>query len=98
MCPGARESRAGARADDLRPEAGFYVLTGMELWNFNNNSIVGVQHVTVPGSATVMVCLGACQAPAGPPGSRDVALGMYFRCNTCVRETEPSRIMAHITP
>jgi hypothetical protein len=31
-----------------------------------------------------------------PPGSRDVALGMNFRCNTCVRDKEPSRIMVHL--
>src|ERR1035437_1146133 len=33
-----------------------------------------------------------------PPGSRDVAVGMYFRCNTCVREKGPSRIMVHLAP
>ena len=33
-----------------------------------------------------------------PPGSRDIAVGMNFRCNTCVRETEPSRIMVHVAP
>jgi hypothetical protein len=33
-----------------------------------------------------------------PPGSRDVALGMNFRCNTCVREKEPSKIMVHLNP
>lgn len=33
-----------------------------------------------------------------PPGSRDVALGMYFRCNTCVRDPGPSHIMVHVVP
>jgi hypothetical protein len=33
-----------------------------------------------------------------PAGSKDVALGMYFRCNTCVRDPDPVRIMAHLVP
>jgi hypothetical protein len=33
-----------------------------------------------------------------PPGSKDVALGMYFRCNTCVHDPDPVRIMAHVVP
>lgn len=33
-----------------------------------------------------------------PPGVRDVALAMHFRCNTCVRETELSRIKVHLVP
>src|ERR1035437_558917 len=33
-----------------------------------------------------------------PPGSRDVAIGMYFRCKTCVRDLGPSRAMIHVTP
>ena len=33
-----------------------------------------------------------------PPGSRDIAVGMNFRCDTCVRDTEPSRIMVHVAP
>jgi hypothetical protein len=33
-----------------------------------------------------------------PPGARDVALGMNFRCNTCVREKAPSKIMVHLNP
>lgn len=31
-----------------------------------------------------------------PPGSRDVAIGMHFRCRTCVREQELSRAMIHV--
>jgi hypothetical protein len=31
-----------------------------------------------------------------PPGARDVPLGMYFRCNTCVRNAGPQRIMVHL--
>ena len=31
-----------------------------------------------------------------PPGSRDVAIGMYFRCRTCIRQPGPSRAMIHI--
>jgi hypothetical protein len=31
-----------------------------------------------------------------PPGSRDVALGMYFRCSTCIRDADAQRIMVHL--
>jgi hypothetical protein len=31
-----------------------------------------------------------------PPGARSVAIAMYFRCRTCVREQQPSRAMIHI--
>jgi hypothetical protein len=31
-----------------------------------------------------------------PLGSRDVTIGMYFRCRTCVRQEEPSRAIIHI--
>jgi hypothetical protein len=31
-----------------------------------------------------------------PPGSKNVALGMYFRCKTCVRNPNIVRIMAHV--
>lgn len=33
-----------------------------------------------------------------PRGYREVELGMYIRCDTCVREKEPQRIMVHLNP
>ena len=31
-----------------------------------------------------------------PPNIRDVPIGMYFRCRTCVRQSGPNRAMIHI--
>lgn len=59
-------------------DLGSHTFSGVVLRTGNAQTITATDMntpVTVPGSATVTVCLGACQAPAGPPGSRDTKPG-----------------------
>ena len=52
---------------------GSHTFTGVVLRTAGSQTITvadAVMPITVPGSATIMVCLGACPAPAGTPGAR----------------------------